>query len=123
MPGALSRLYRRYLIDAAPAFLVDVGTYLPIFVIKHFLDAVGASSAEVALVFGTYTCAYAVAALLLGRASDRLGRRGSTLAGAVDQHTQAAPYIGCRRTCVHPAFLCLIHIDMPHVYSDVFHFG
>ena len=49
-------------------------------------------------------------------------RGRSTLAGAVDQHTQAAPNIGCRRAGIHPTFFCLIHIDVPHVYSDVFHF-
>lgn len=69
--------------DGAPAFLTDAAFYLDLFVITQVLDLAGASSKAVALVFGTYTCAYAGAALLLGRRSDRHGRRASVLLGSL----------------------------------------
>jgi len=53
-----------------------------VFALGYILDSAGASSTEVALVFGIYTLAYAMIAPLLGSASDARGRRLSVLLGA-----------------------------------------
>lgn len=66
-----------------PAFLTDAGFYLIVFALGYVLDADGASSRDVALVFGVYSLLYAVAAPALGRASDARGRRLSVLAGSL----------------------------------------
>lgn len=53
------------------------------FALQYALDADGASSRDVALVFGIYTLSYAVIAPLFGRFSDGRGRRWSVLAGSL----------------------------------------
>ena len=73
----------RALADTGPAFLVDFTFYLDVLILEHLLHYAGSSNLEVALVFGVYTLAYAVLAPLLGRASDRGGRRRSLLVGAL----------------------------------------
>lgn len=62
---------------------MDGGLYLIVFTLTHILDAAGANSGEVALVFGIYTLAYAAIAPWLGGASDAQGRQRSVLEGAV----------------------------------------
>jgi MFS family permease len=53
-----------------------------VFTLGYVLDADGASSRDVALVFGVYTVSYALIAPVLGRASDADGRRRSVVVGA-----------------------------------------
>jgi len=74
---------RDRLLDFVPAFLTDGGFYLILFTLTHVLNASGASSGEVALVFGIYTIAYAVMAPFIGGASDAQGRRRSVLVGSL----------------------------------------
>ena len=64
------------------AFFMDGGFYLLLFTLTHVLAAAGASSAEIALVFGLYTLVYAVMTPILGRTSDRRGRRRCIVGGA-----------------------------------------
>jgi MFS family permease len=66
---------------AVAAFLTDAAFYLVVFALTHALSATGATSRAVALVLGVYTLAYAVAAPVLGRLSDRF-RFASVVAGA-----------------------------------------
>lgn len=67
--------------DLVPAFMTDAGLYLTVFALSHVLDAAGASSGEVAAVFGVYTLAYAALAPLVGGVSDGRSRRRSLLLG------------------------------------------
>jgi MFS family permease len=78
----VSARWRSRLFDTAPAFFTDAGFYVIVFALEYALNAEGASSRDVVLVFGIYTLAYAVLAPLLGRASDARGRRRSVLAGS-----------------------------------------
>ena len=48
-------MHRSRLLEFAPAFLTDAGFYLIVFALSYVLHADGATSFDVALVFGIYT--------------------------------------------------------------------